>query len=101
LGTNSERDTIALDVNGQRHRVEVPHHWSLLRATLGGVAPLPFRCVAVEEALRGVPVAAVDLTAVGNLAVRDGRPLKDNGFEVALASSLVRRGQASLLRLDA
>ena len=31
MGTSSERDTIALDVNGQRHRVKVRHHWTLLR----------------------------------------------------------------------
>ena len=31
MDTISERDTIALDVNGQRHRVEVRHHWTLLR----------------------------------------------------------------------
>ena len=71
------------------------------RLTLGGVAPVPFRSVAVEEALSGVRVAVVDLTAMGNLAVCDASPLKDNGFKVALAASLVRRALASLLRLDA
>ena len=71
------------------------------RLTLGGVAPVPFRCVAVEEALSGVRATAVDLTAMGDLAVRDARPLKDNGFKVALAASLVRQALASLLRLDA
>ena len=70
------------------------------RLTLGGVAPVPFRCVAVEEALSGVRVAAVDLTVMGDLAVRDARPLKDNGFKVALAASLVRQSLASLLRLN-
>ncbi len=46
-------------------------------------------------------MVAVDLTAMGDLSVRDARPLKDNGFKVALAASRVRRALASLLRLDA
>ncbi len=71
------------------------------RLTLGGVAPVPFRCVAVEEALSGVGVATVDLTAMGDLAVRDTRPLRDNRFKVALAASLVRQGLTSLLGRDA
>ncbi len=31
MSTNSERDAITLDVNGRQHRVEVRHHWTLLR----------------------------------------------------------------------
>ena len=71
------------------------------RLTLGGVAPVPFRVVAVEEALSHVRVAAVDVPARGDLAVFDASPLKDHGFKVALAASLVRRALAFLLRLDA
>ncbi len=71
------------------------------RLTLGGVAPVPFRCLAVEESLSGAPVTSVDLMAMGDLAVRDARPLSDNGFKVVLAASLVRRALTCLLRIDA
>lgn len=64
---------------------------------LGGVAPTPWRAAAAEDALRGVPVAEVDADAVGQLAVRDARPLRDNHFKVRLAASLVRRAVATLL----
>ena len=64
---------------------------------LGGVAPTPWRATAAEDALRGTPVAEVDSDAIGLLAVRDARPLRDNHFKVRLTASLVRRALASLL----
>ncbi len=64
---------------------------------LGGVAPTPWRATAAEGALRGAPVASVDADAIGQLAVRDARPLRDNHFKVRLAASLVRRAVATLL----
>ncbi len=64
---------------------------------LGGVAPTPWRATAAEDALRGAPVSEVDADAIGQLAVRDARPLRDNHFKVRLASSLVRRAVATLL----
>ena len=64
---------------------------------LGGVAPTPWRASHSEEALRGAPIAEVDANAVGRLAVRGARPLKDNQFKVRLAASLVSRAITSLL----
>ena len=64
---------------------------------LGGVAPTPWRATAAEDALRGAPVAEVDSDAIGQLAVHDAQPLRDNHFKVRLAASLVRRALASLL----
>ena len=64
---------------------------------LGGVAPTPWRATAAEDALRGAPVAGVNADAIGQLAVRDARPLRDNHFKVRLAASLVRRAVATLL----
>ena len=64
---------------------------------LGGVAPTPWRATAAEVALRGAPVAGLDADAIGQLAVRDARPLRDNHFKVRLAASLVRRAVATLL----
>ncbi len=64
---------------------------------LGGVAPTPWRATEAEDALRGAPVADVDTDAIGQLAVHDARPLRDNHFKVRLAASLVRRAVATLL----
>ena len=72
----------------------VVEHASLV---LGGVAPTPWRASRAENALRGAPIAEVDADAVGQLAVRDARPLRDNHFKVRLAASLVRRAVGSLL----
>ncbi len=70
------------------------------RLTLGGVAPVPLRRVEVEEVLNGARVAAVDSTALGELAVSGARPLKDNGYKVPLVAALVRRALASVLQTD-
>ena len=67
---------------------------------LGGVAPTPWRASHSEEALRGVPIAEVGSDAVGRLAVRGARPLRDNHYKVRLAASLVSRAISSLLRDD-
>ena len=64
---------------------------------LGGVAPTPWRATAAEDALRGASVADVDTDAIGQLTVRDARPLRDNHFKVRLAASLVRRAVSALL----
>ena len=66
---------------------------------LGGVAPTPWRATDAEDALRDTPVSEVDAAAIGRLAVGNARPLRDNHFKVRLASSLIARAVASLLRL--
>ena len=67
---------------------------------LGGVAPTPWRASQAEQALRGVPVAEVDPGAVGQLAIRDAKPLRDNRFKLRLTASLVGRAVSSLLGLE-
>ena len=67
---------------------------------LGGVAPTPWRASDSEKALRGVPIAEVDPDAVGRLAVRGAKPLRDNHYKVRLATSLVSRALETLLDTD-
>jgi len=60
---------------------------SEVRLALGGVAHVPWRCFAAEEALRGG--ASFEQAADAELA--DARPLRDNGFKVTLARNLLLR----------
>ena len=64
---------------------------------LGGVAPTPWRASQSEYALRGAPIDQVDPDAIGRLAVRGARPLRDNKYKVRLAASLVSRAVGMLL----
>ena len=64
---------------------------------LGGVAPTPWRASHSEEALRGARVDEVEVDAVGRLAVRGAKPLRDNNYKVRLAASLVSRAVSTLL----
>jgi xanthine dehydrogenase YagS FAD-binding subunit len=56
-----------------------------VRLALGGVAHVPWRCFAAEEALRGG--ASFEQAADAELA--DARPLRDNGFKATLARNLL------------
>ena len=67
------------------------------RIVLGGVAPVPLRAFAAEEALRGSSLRDVDSVAVAELAVQGARPLKDNHFKVPLTSTLVARAITALI----
>ena len=64
---------------------------------LGGVAPTPWRAVHSEDALHGASVSELDPEAIGQMAVRDAEPLRDNQFKIRLAASLVARALSSLL----
>ncbi len=68
------------------------------RVVLGGVAPVPWRARAAEDALLGVSVQRVDAQKVGEAAVSGARPLKDNHFKVGLTASLVGRAVRTLLQ---
>ena len=64
--------------------------WRAGRIVVGGVAPVPYRARAVEDALDGHDVrSAVDdaVAEIGRLA----RPMRDNGYKVDLAMQVVRR----------
>jgi xanthine dehydrogenase YagS FAD-binding subunit len=53
------------------------------RIVLGAVAPMPFRALAAEEAIRGKPL--------------DARPLSDNGYKIEITKTLVKRALLSCL----
>jgi xanthine dehydrogenase YagS FAD-binding subunit len=64
------------------------------RIALGGVAHKPWRASATEQALAGRSLDSLDratLQRAAALAVQNARPMRDNGFKVALAQrSIVR-----------
>lgn len=66
------------------------------RIALGGVAPVPYRARAAEDALTGMRLQDVDANDIGRLAVRDAEPLRDNGYKVRLTAGLVARAIRTL-----
>ena len=63
---------------------------------LGGVAPIPWQVLAVEELLVGQRVTEALAAEAGRLAVDGAQPLTKNGYKVPLTENLVRRTLLSL-----
>ncbi len=61
------------------------------RIVLGGVAPIPWREVKAEAFLRGKRIDESATERVAEIALEAASPLKDNGYKINLAKSLVRR----------
>lgn len=66
------------------------------RIVLGGVAPIPYRALKAEAALKGRPLDEAAAAAAGLAAVDGARPLANNGYKVALTQAVVRRALLSL-----
>jgi xanthine dehydrogenase YagS FAD-binding subunit len=64
--------------------------WKDGRIVLGGVAPMPYRAKAVEEALAGKDVKATVQQAAAAIR-RVARPLSQNGYKVDIAQGLIER----------
>jgi xanthine dehydrogenase YagS FAD-binding subunit len=61
------------------------------RVAVGGVASVPWRLAAVEEALRGAPATLASFEDAASVAAEGARPLSANGFKVSLVKrTLVR-----------
>ncbi|NIJ20678.1 xanthine dehydrogenase YagS FAD-binding subunit [Sphingomonas naasensis] len=60
-----------------------------VRIALGGVAHKPWRASKAEAALRGQPANAASFAAAAEAELADARPLKDNGFKIALAKRAI------------
>ena len=61
------------------------------RIVLGGVAPLPYRAVAAEDALKGNAISESVAEAAGAAAVKDAFPLANNAYLVPITKTLVKR----------
>jgi xanthine dehydrogenase YagS FAD-binding subunit len=61
------------------------------RVVLGAVAPIPWRSPAAEQALAGKPLNEATAMAAAEAALRDARPLSQNGYKVQVAKTALKR----------
>ena len=64
---------------------------SSARIVLGAVAPVPYRAIDAENALKGNAIDAARAETAGAAAVRNAVPLSNNKHKVQIAQVLVRR----------
>jgi xanthine dehydrogenase YagS FAD-binding subunit len=74
---------VAIDLDGGRIRSA--------RVALGSVAQRPWRLVAAERALAGVPLRSESVGQALDLALADARPPKGNDFKIRLARNAAQR----------
>jgi xanthine dehydrogenase YagS FAD-binding subunit len=67
-----------------------------VRIVLGGIAPVPWRAAAAEEAIRGEVFDEKRISRAAELALKEARPLPMNGYKVDLAKALIRRALDSI-----
>ncbi|MFL6126846.1 FAD binding domain-containing protein [Actinophytocola sp.] len=68
------------------------------RVAAGGVATVPWRLPAVEEALRGAPATVESFEAAASVAADGAQPLADNGYKVPLLRRTVVRALIEVSR---
>jgi xanthine dehydrogenase YagS FAD-binding subunit len=66
------------------------------RIVLGGVAPIPWRAVRAEQALKGKTLTGPVMRLAAEAAVTDARPLSQNEYKIRLTRNLVRQALATL-----
>jgi len=64
--------------------------WKDGRITMGGVAPVPYRATAVENALKGKDIKSTVKSAAAQLRTV-ARPMSLNGYKIDLAQGLIER----------
>ncbi len=67
-----------------------------VRIVLGGVAPIPYRALKAEAAIKGKPLNEASAAAAGLAAVEGAKPLAKNGYKVPLTQAVVTRALLSL-----
>jgi xanthine dehydrogenase YagS FAD-binding subunit len=66
------------------------------RIVLGGVAPVPYRALKAEAAIKGNRLDEGSAAAAGVAATDGARPLAKNGYKVPLTQAVVKRALLSL-----
>lgn len=65
------------------------------RVALGGVANVPWRAVASEEALVGRPLSEETMAAAAEAAIAGAKTLADNAYKLDLTRSVIRQALAA------
>ncbi|MDH4258502.1 MAG: xanthine dehydrogenase family protein subunit M [Candidatus Aminicenantes bacterium] len=68
-----------------------------IRITLGGVAPIPWRLKIAEDLIKGKKVTENLLRQAAGEALKEARPLKDNGYKKELIEVVLSRAVLSLM----
>jgi len=68
-----------------------------VRIVLGGVAPIPWRLKTAEDMIRGKKVTENLLRQAAREALKEARPLKDNGHKKELVEIILSRAALSLI----
>ena len=66
------------------------------KIVLGGVAPIPYRALKAEAAIKGQPLDEASCAAAGLAAVDGARPLAKNAYKVPLTQAVVKRALFSM-----
>jgi xanthine dehydrogenase YagS FAD-binding subunit len=61
------------------------------RVVMGAVAPIPWRSADAEQALAGKTISDEVASAAADAAVKDARPMTENGYKVQIARTVVKR----------
>lgn len=61
------------------------------RVVLGAVAPIPWRVPAAEAVLTGKRVDEAVAVAAADAALKDAKPMRDNGYKVQIARTAIKR----------
>jgi xanthine dehydrogenase YagS FAD-binding subunit len=76
---------------------ETGHQVEAARLILSGVAPIPWRTVAAEEALIGAEASEALCARAAEVALAEAEPLRQNAYKVPVAKALIRRGLTTLI----
>jgi xanthine dehydrogenase YagS FAD-binding subunit len=86
------RATWSFALAGIALAVEIEHGAiTKARLALGGVAPIPIRAEAVEQAMLGHAPGELPTDDLAELLVQDARPLSQNGYKVQLLKGLFKQ----------
>lgn len=68
-----------------------------IKIILGGVAPIPWRLKKAEDLIKGKKAAEILLREAAREALKEARPLEENGYKKELAEAVLCRASLSLV----
>jgi xanthine dehydrogenase YagS FAD-binding subunit len=68
-----------------------------IKIVLGGVAPIPWRLDKAEKSIRGKKVTEDLLRQAAGEALKEAKPMAENGYKIELAEAVIYRSALSLI----